>query len=88
MSETSTSKALRLADWIADQWVNDTIGGITQEEVSEVMQELRDQHALIQKQKDALKTCREVGGNSACDSEQSYDDALVSAALAAAEAHK
>lgn len=54
MSDT-TPKALRLADWIGDQWLNETIGGITQAEVSEVMQELRDQHELIQKLKSALE---------------------------------
>lgn len=80
--------ALRLADWIGDQWVNEKLNSMTQEEVSEVMQELRAQHELIQTLTAALKTCRETGGNSACDSEQSFDDGLVSAALAAAEAHK
>ena len=57
MSDTTTPKALHLADWIGDQWVNETIGGITQSEVPEVMQELRDQHELIQKLKAALEGC-------------------------------
>lgn len=51
--------ALRLADWLGDQWESKSLDSMTPEQLSEVMQELRAQHELIQTLKAALEDCVE-----------------------------
>jgi len=55
MSDTTTPKALRLADWIGDQWTTKSLDRMTPAKLAEVMQQIRDQHELIQKLKTALE---------------------------------
>jgi hypothetical protein len=83
MSDTTTPRALRLADWIGDQWMNYTLGRITQAEVSEVMQELRDQHELIQRLKAALEGCIDEAEEAVTNHVLSYGEHYKTARLAA-----
>ena len=86
--------ALRLADWIADQWVYEKLDLMTQEQVSEVIEELRAQHELIQTLKAAIKTGVDLVHSDVIRVRPSERQKLIDAltdwhsALAAAGAHK